>query len=323
MLKFLIHSYLIIRFVEYTIASPFIKDFTPDGIVTIDQECRRENSESWGLARISHRNNGQTTHEYVLDGTGVNAYIIDTGIYLEHNDFNGRAVWGKTFTGDNNDKDCNGHGTHVAGIVGSTTYGVAKNVQLIAVKVLNCAGSGTFSGIIEGVQWVAEQHKLRGKPSVANMSLGGSLNRLLDEAVEAMIKQGVSTSVSAGNSNMDACNHSVRTDYAITTGSSTENDERSSFSNYGPCVDVFSPGSDIISTYIGAPDNTRSLSGTSMASPHSCGLAARILSENPTLTPLEVKKIVVDNATRGVLNLKCTNSICEQSPNLLAYGGCQ
>lgn len=304
-----------------------IKYYVADGIAkadTVYHECQTVPTKSWGLSRISRRDGVTDTYSYHHDGEGVNAYIIDTGVFLEHQDFEGRAKWGATFTGDNNDKDCNGHGTHVAGIVGGKTYGVAKKVDIIAVKVLNCMGSGSFSGIIDGVAWVADQHKAKGRPSVANMSLGGSRNIALDNAVEAMIKAGVSTAVSAGNNNIDACNHSVRTDLAITTGASDVADVRSVFSNYGKCVDVFAPGTNIESTYIGSPDTTRVLSGTSMASPHACGAAAQILSAHNDFTPQQVKShLINDHSTNGKLNMNCgSNQACHESPNKILFVGC-
>lgn len=312
-------------FIERAGSSSLIKYYVPDGITKIEvyEECNTVATKSWGLSRISQKSGVSDTYSYHHDGEGVNAYIIDTGIYTEHQDFEGRATWGATFTGDNNNKDCNGHGTHVSGIVGGKVFGVAKKVNLIAVKVLNCNGGGTFSGIIEGIEWVATQHKAKGKPSVANMSLGGSRNQALDDAVTAMVKQGVSTSVSAGNSNIDSCNHSVRSDLAINTGATDIEDVRSIFSNYGKCVDVFAPGTNIPSTYIGGPTDTRVLSGTSMASPHSCGAAAQILSAHNDFTPEQVKKQLITDATRDALDMNCgANAVCQESPNKLLFVGC-
>jgi len=206
-----------------------------------------QNNATWGLDRIDRRNlplNG--TYTYTATGAGVNAYIIDTGIRTSHSDFGGRARVGYDAIGGNG-QDCNGHGTHVAGTVGGSTYGVAKGVTLYAVRVLDCSGSGSTSGVIAGVDWVTRNHV---KPAVANMSLGGGASTALDTAVNNSISAGVTYAIAAGNSNRDACKYSpARVSAAITVGATTSSDVRASYSNYGSCVDLFAPGSSITSDW--------------------------------------------------------------------------
>jgi len=263
-------------------------------------------------------------------GSGVVAYIIDTGIYIAHNEFKQRVSWGANFV-DTNNIDCNGHGTHVAGTVGGTTYGVAKNVELVAVKVLNCQGSGTWTGVINGIDWVVQQYKSHKKPSVANMSLGGAKSATVDKAVELAVEAGVVMVVAAGNSNADACNSSPSgSPSAITIGATTiserlgtEEDQRASFSNYGSCVAVFAPGQLIESAWIGSPNAVNTISGTSMASPHVCGAAAVYLSLNAGKTPADVKSFLINEATNDVIDLSCpVVGTCNNSPNKLLYTNC-
>ncbi|NUT51558.1 MAG: S8 family peptidase, partial [Saccharothrix sp.] len=199
------------------------------------------NPPSWGLDRLDQRDLPlDSSYTYPGDGTGVTAYIIDTGIRTTHSDFGGRATWG-TNTVDTNNTDCNGHGTHVAGTVGGTNHGVAKNVRLIAVKVLNCSGSGSFAGVAAGIDWVTGHHT--SGPAVANMSLGGSGSDTTGEtAVRNAIADGVTFAIASGNSNADACNFTpARVAEAITVNASTNTDARASFSNYGTCTDIFAP----------------------------------------------------------------------------------
>ncbi|HEX7308202.1 S8 family serine peptidase [Lentzea sp.] len=273
-------------------------------------------SALWGLDRLdqlSGRSNGQ----YVSSGSGarsVRAYVIDTGIRTTHTDFGGRASWGTNTTGDNNNTDCNGHGTHVAGTIGGSTHGVAKSVRLVAVKVLNCFGSGSTSSVIGGVDWVT-QHAVR--PAVANMSLGGGASATLDAAVETSIASGVTYAVAAGNSNTDACATSpARTPNAITVGATDRDDVRptdwsSGGSNFGSCVDIFAPGDDITSLSNASDTGTRVLSGTSMAAPHAAGVAALYLGRHPNASTtgvwfdmvlVESTKDVVVNAGPGSPN---------------------
>ncbi|KAK7691286.1 hypothetical protein QCA50_004679 [Cerrena zonata] len=266
----------------------------------------------WGLARISHRNklSFATFTKYLFDdkgGEGVDVYVIDTGINVGHEEFKGRASWGATIPQNDVDEDGNGHGTHCAGTIASAKYGVAKAANVIAVKVLGSNGSGTMSDVVAGVDYAskAAQAKLQAareelaatgktkhKGSVANMSLGGGKSRALDTTVDKAVENGLHFAVAAGNDNRDACNYSpAAAENAVTVGASTLGDERAYFSNFGKCVDVFAPGLNIKSTYIGSTTATTTMSGTSMASPHVAGLLAYLLSLypskvfNPELTP--------------------------------------
>ena len=273
-----------------------------------------QSNATWGIDRVDQRDLPLSgTYEYTPTGAGVNAYIIDTGIRLSHAEFGGRAVAGYTAINDGNGtNDCNGHGTHVAGTVGGTTYGVAKSVKLYAVRVLDCAGSGTNSGVIAGMDWVAGNHV---KPAVANMSLGGGASTAIDDAVNRMFNAGVSVVVAAGNDNANACNYSpARAANAVTVGSTTSSDARSSFSNWGSCLDVFAPGSSITSAWHQSDTQTNTISGTSMASPHVAGVAALYLQGNTTATPQQVRDQIVNTATSGKVTSAGTGS-----PNLLVY----
>jgi subtilisin family serine protease len=266
----------------------------------------------WGLDRIDQRNrplNG--TYNYNFTGANVRAYVIDTGIRTTHSQFGTRAAASFDAFGGNG-QDCNGHGTHVAGTIGGTTYGVAKSVQLRAVRVLNCSGSGSTSGVIAGVDWVRLNHQA---PAVANMSLGGGVSTALDTAVNNLHNAGVSIAVAAGNSNANACNSSpARAANAITVGSTTQTDARSSFSNFGTCVDIFAPGSGILSAWFSSNTATATLSGTSMASPHVAGVAAQYKQANPGASPTTIRNAIVNNATTNVISNPGSGS-----PNRLLY----
>jgi len=275
---------------------------------------------TWGLDRIDERDlplDNSYTPSPDNEGENVVAYIIDTGIKTDHVEFGNRARWG-TNTVDNADSDGNGHGTHVAGTVGGNVYGVAKKVELVAVKVLSASGSGTSAGVIQGVEWVrndAATQAAAGKKATANMSLGGGSNPAMNAAVAALQDSGVVTVVAAGNSNTNACSASPASEpKVVTVGSTTSTDARSGFSNYGTCVDIFAPGSSITSAWINSNTATRTISGTSMASPHVCGGAALLLGAGNS--PEQVTEMLVSRATSG----KVTNP-GNGSPNKLLYVG--
>lgn len=263
-----------------------------------------QSNATWGLDRIDQRNLPlSTTYTYNTTASNVNAYIIDTGIRTSHREFGGRATVGTdTIGGGQNGQDCQGHGTHVAGTVGGRTYGVAKGVNLIAVRVLDCNGSGTTAGVIAGVDWVTA-HAV--KPAVANMSLGGGANTALDDAVKKSIASGVSYTIAAGNGIIlglpaNACNYSpARVPEAITVGATDRSDRRASFSNYGTCLDLFAPGVDITSAWKDGDTATNTISGTSMATPHTAGAAALYLASHPSATPAQVRDALVNDATNG------------------------
>jgi subtilisin family serine protease len=237
-------------------------------------------------------------YTYSATGAGVTVYIIDTGIRSTHADFGGRVAPGFDAIGDGwGSEDCNGHGTHVAGTVGGATYGVAKQVTLVPVRVLGCGGSGSNAGVIAGVDWVTSRVQAVGGPSVANMSLGGPASSFVDDAVANSINAGVSFAVAAGNSNTNACNSSpARVPAAVTVGASSQSDLRASFSNYGTCLDIFAPGQDIVSDWWTDTTATATISGTSMASPHVAGVMATYLQNNPAASPAAVRDALVNNA---------------------------
>ncbi|MDQ1654623.1 MAG: hypothetical protein QOI35_3823 [Cryptosporangiaceae bacterium] len=257
------------------------------------------NPPSPGIDRIDQRDLPlDNAYNFTGTGKGVNAYIIDTGIRTTHTDFGGRATSGvDTVDNDDNADDCNGHGTHVAGTVGGTTFGVAKEVNLVAVRVLDCNGAGSDATVIAGIDWVTQNAV---KPAVANVSLGGPIDPALDRAIQSSIASGVTYSIAAGNETQNACNTSpARTPEAITVGAIDASDTRAGFSNFGQCVDIFAPGTNITSASIAGPDARATLSGTSMAAPHVTGAAALLLGSEPTATPAQVRDQLVANATTG------------------------
>lgn len=262
---------------------------------------------SWGLDRVDALDTPlDDKYSWTNSGTGAIIYVIDTGVYSAHSDFNGRVVSGYTAIADGRGtEDCHGHGTHVAGTVAGSNYGVAKTASVVAVRVLDCAGSGYSSGVVAGINWVTANHP--GGPAVINMSLGGGANSAIDSAVNDAVNAGIVVVVAAGNSAADACSYSpARVPAAITIGATDIRDARASYSNFGSCVDMWAPGTQITSAWISGTSATNTISGTSMASPHVAGLAARVLSMNPALTPTDVNsRLVRKNSTAStpIVNL--------------------
>jgi subtilisin family serine protease len=286
-----------------------VKYVEEDGVVTADAT---QSNPPWGLDRIDQRNLPlNAIYTFNWTGSGVRAYVIDTGIRTTHTQFGGRAsnVF-DAFGGSG--ADCNGHGTHVSGTIGASTYGVAKSAMLRGVRVLDCNGSGSNSGVIAGVDWVTNNHI---NPAVANMSLGGGASSALDTAVNNLANSGVPIAVAAGNSNTDACTSSpARAANAITVGSITQSGARSSFSNFGVCLDIFAPGSSILSTYATSDTATATLSGTSMASPHVAGVAALYKQFSPGASAATTRNAIVNGSTTGVVS-----NAGSGSPNRLLY----
>ncbi|MEU2615057.1 S8 family peptidase [Micromonospora sp. NPDC007271] len=285
---------------------------------TVSIAGTQPNPPSWGLDRIDQRNLPlNSSYTYPNTASNVRAYIIDTGVLFGHNDFGGRAVSGFDAVDGGSADDCNGHGTHVAGTVGGSSYGVAKGVQIVGVRVLNCQGSGTTAQVVSGIDWVTANAV---KPAVANMSLGGSADSSIDTAVTNSINSGITYAVAAGNGDIfgnrqNACNYSpARVAPAITVGATQNNDAAASFSNYGTCVDILAPGVNITSAWYTSNTATNTISGTSMASPHVAGAAALVLSANPTWTPQQVRDSLVNNATPNVVT-----NVGTGTPNRLLY----
>jgi subtilisin family serine protease len=275
-----------------------------------------QSTAPWGLDRTDQQLLPLSNTFDDSDRQGLNtfSYVVDTGIDSTNSDFEDRVTPGFTAVLDGRGSaDCNGHGTHVAGIMGGKTFGVAKKSTLVPVRVLDCSGSGSYSSVIAGLDWIAANHRL-GDAAVVNMSLGGPASSTLDGAIRNLITKGVSVVVAAGNSSADACNYSpARVIDAITVGATTNSDARASYSNYGSCLDLFAPGSSITSTWLGTT-GTNTISGTSMASPHVAGVVARFISQNPGLTPVQVANSIKTSSTKSVVT-----SVGTGSPNQLAY----
>jgi len=305
--------------VQKLLDDPHIKEVHADITVSIDaNSCgsTQASPRSWGLGRTATwGSNWRTSYFYDSDtsGYGVNVYVIDTGVLISHPDFGGRASWGVNYAGGPN-TDQNGHGTHCAGTVGGTVSGVAKNANIIAVKVLGANGSGSLANVIAGIQFMSNDGS--GSPCVGSMSLGSTYNAAVNNAVAAAVSSGCTVAVAAGNSNANACNYSpASTPSAISVGATTDGDARSSFSNFGTCVHIFAPGTNIDSSYLN--NGYAVLSGTSMACPHVAGQAAVILSENPTFSPAQVKTAIVNQGQKNLLS-----GVGTGSPNNLLYNGC-
>ncbi|OSD03397.1 serine protease [Trametes coccinea BRFM310] len=291
-------------------ANPDVEYIAEDGIVHINAAVTQTNAP-WGLQRISQtaklssQNTNALTYTYTYDstaGSGVDIYIVDTGIYTAHSEFGGRARWGATFGGYAN-ADGNGHGTHVSGTAAGATYGVAKKANLIAVKVLSDQGSGSVSDIVSGLNWVSQQAAASGRPSIASLSLGGGASTALDNAVTSLTRNGIHVTVAAGNDGTDAGSTSpARAPAVVTVGASTIADARASFSNYGSVVDIFAPGQNVISSWIGSTTATNNISGTSMATPHIAGLIAILISRDGNDTPAAITTKLQQLSTKGALS---------------------
>jgi subtilisin family serine protease len=290
---------------------PRVQYVEPDGVV---HATTTQAGATWGLDRIDQRALPlSSSFTYFNTGSGVTAYIIDTGIRFSHNEFGGRATSGYDAVDGGTADDCNGHGTHVAGTVGGSTYGVAKGVSLVAVRVLNCSGSGTWSGVIAGLDWVTANHA-DGTPAVANMSLGGGASSSVDAAVQRSITDGVSYAIAAGNGNaggkgQNACNYSpARVSAAMTIAATDRTDTKPRWSNYGSCVDLFAPGVSITSAWYTNNTATNTISGTSMATPHVAGVAAQYLQTNTAASPAIVRDALYANATPNVVKSSSTTN---------------
>jgi serine protease len=303
--------------IQQMLTNPNIEYIEQDQLMSVNplaQTNANQPNAIWGLDRIDQQSLPlDSNYYYDFDGSGVTAYVIDTGVRISHNEFGNRASHGYDFIDNDADAtDCNGHGTHVAGTIGGSAYGVAKNVNIVGVRVLGCNGSGSNSGVIAGINWVKNNAS---GPSVANMSLGGGASQATDDAVNNAVAAGVSFIVAAGNDNRNACNYSpARAANAITVGSTTSNDSRSSFSNYGNCLDIYAPGSSIKSAWYNSNTATNTISGTSMAAPHVAGAVALFLDETPSLSPSQIDTKLSQRSTKNTVS-----DAKSGSPNELLY----
>jgi len=298
-------------FVEAMKKNPKVLSVENDTVIKID--ATTQSNPDWGLDRIDQKALPlNSAYSYLQTGSGTTAYIVDTGILSSHQQFSGRVLSGYTAISDGNGTtDCNGHGTHVAGTVGGSTYGVAKNVNLVPIRILGCDGSGASSNVIAGLDWILKNGK---KPAVVNMSLGGDASTSLDSAVENLFDNGYVMVVAAGNSNTDACSASpARVSKALTVAATDNTDTRASYSNYGSCVDIFAPGSQINSSWIGSNTATKVLNGTSMATPHVAGVVAEMLQSTPTAAPQTISTNLLNQASSNVVKNP------SGSPNRLLY----
>lgn len=278
---------------------PWVKYVEEDSEVLADATTQAP--ATWGISRIDHRSYVwplDQNYTYSATGVGVNVYVIDTGVLTTHPDFEGRAT--EPFSVDNTPiENCYGHGTHVAGTIGSKTYGVAKNVTLHSIRVFPCSGGTSLSNVLAGIDWVVGQAI---KPAVTNLSLGTTYSATFEQAVQTMIDSGITAVVAAGNESEDACAHSpAHLPAALTVGSVTDSDTRDPLSNYGSCVDIFAPGQAIVSTWNRADVPVNLLSGTSTASPHVAGVAALYLETHRWAPPAEVSSVITGSATRGAV----------------------
>ena len=272
---------------------------------------------AWGLDRIDQREEAlNDTYNYTLTGRGVTVYVFDSGINSSHEEFAGRIEPGFNVIDDGyGTEDCAGHGTHTASLIGGTTYGVAKQVKLIPVRVLNCrAGNSSSATLYTAINWVIEHHQT-GVPAIINLSVGMSKSIAFNEAAQALIADGLIVVAAAGNQNRDACLYSPASEPSVISVGGTDRAAlRASYSNYGACVDIFAPGSDLVGAWFGSTNIYRSSSGTSNAAPIVSGIVAMMLQDNPSLTQSQVEEQLKANATRDILF-----NIGAGSQNLLAY----
>jgi len=323
--------------VSELLENPLVQWVEQDQVVSLEEDTIQEqiqtDPQAWGLRRIDQVDflfNDDTYSYYNSSGEGVDIYIIDTGIFTTHEEFGGRAIWGINVVPGEEQQDCNGHGTHVASTAAGLEYGVAKKATLIAVKVLGCGGSGSWSGVEEGINFATTSHASRGRRSVANLSLGGGISPTTDAAVQASVAAGITYAIAAGNSNANACNYSpARTPEATTVGATAytlnanpqlpSQDTRSTFSNIGTCVDIFAPGTNIKAAYIGSNTATAVLSGTSMASPHVAGVAAVQIGHRLNIGGPEFTPALLDSYLKSVSTKDHISNVGTGSPNNLLY----